>query len=331
MKAKDNPNVYVSGLPPDVTVQELEPLFKRAGVLKVDVETGGSKIRIYCDESGRCKGDALVSYANSGSVDLAVKFLHEHELRTGCTLCVQQADFEDEKKDVHLSKDQLKEMAVLKKDASRKRYLAAKNMTKEAVSWSGEMDDGTGRRIVVLRHMFSAQEAEKEGPEFYKELAEEVKTECEKVGQVARVTPMERHKQGIVCVKFKSSSEAEECIRVMDGRFFGGHTVEACFYDGKTDLRALGVAAAPPAKSAASLAASPQAVAVNTATAIEPTGPLEASAAIDESSGPAEGPRPSEQATAEAAVDGPPEGTGYNEMFEEDSSSDDEEFKVRTE
>merc|ERR1712087_198083 len=88
--------------------------------------------------------------------------------------------------------------------------------------------------------MFSIEEAEREGPDFYPELAEEVREECEKIGRVAKVTPIERHKQGVVCVKFKSSAEAEECIKVMDGRFFAGRTIEASFYDGKTDLRVLG-------------------------------------------------------------------------------------------
>ena len=63
--------------------------------------------------------------------------------------------------------------------------------------------------------------------------------ECSKIGTVMKVTPFERHKHGIVCVKFKSSEEAEECIRVMDGRYCNGRTIEASFYDGKTDLRAL--------------------------------------------------------------------------------------------
>merc|ERR1719188_1715129 len=112
--------------------------------------------------------------------------------------------------------------------------------------------------------MFSLEEAEEEGPNFYTELAEEVREECEKVGQVAKVTPLERHKQGIVCVKFKNSSSAEECIQVMDGRYFAGRTVEASFYDGKTDLRVLGTAQAglpgllpgpPPAPPPASAAA----------------------------------------------------------------------------
>merc|ERR1711997_939903 len=92
------------------------------------------------------------------------------------------------------------------------------------------MDDGTGRRIVVLRHLFSIEEAEQEGVEFYTELADEVREECEKIGQVVKVTPLEHHKQGIVCVKFRTSSEAEECIRVMDGRYFAGRAVEASFF-----------------------------------------------------------------------------------------------------
>lgn len=239
IKAKENPNVYVSGLPPDVTFQELEPLFKRAGVLKLDVDTGSSKIRIYNGEDGKCKGDALVTFANSASVELAVKHLNEHELRPGCRICVQQADFDDEKKDAKLSKDELKQLAASRKP-ERAKYLAAKNAMKEAVSWSGEMDDGSGRKIIILKHMFSFDEAAKEGKDFYEELTEEVKAECQKIGEVVRVTPLEHHRQGIVCVKFKTSCEAEECIRVMDGRYFDGRTVEASFYDGKTDLKLLG-------------------------------------------------------------------------------------------
>jgi len=235
----------------------------------VDTETGGSKIRIYTDDQDRCKGDALVSYANAESVELAIKFLHEFELRPNCRIAVQEADFDDKEAAPKLSTQELKEIASKRNVAAeRKKYQAAKNMEKEAVSWSGEMDDGSGRKIVLLRHMFSLEEAEGEGPEFYTELAEEVQEECEKIGQVVKVTPIEGHKQGIVSVKFKSSSEAEECIRVMDGRFFGGRTVEASFYDGKTDLRCLGskpaaakpsVPAAVPAKTSADEPVAPSA------------------------------------------------------------------------
>lgn len=329
IKAKENPNVYVSGLPEDITVKELEPLFKKAGVLKLDVETCASKIRIYTGQDGRCKGDALVTFANAASVQLAVKFLHEYEIRPGCRICVQQADFEEVEKSAKLSKEELKELATTRKpDADRAKYIAAKNVLKEAVSWSGEMDDGTGRRIVILKHLFSPEEAEKEGAEFYTELAQEVQEECDKIGQVLRVTPIEQHLQGIVCVKFKLSSEAEECIRVMDGRYFGGRTVEAAFYDGKTDLKAFGVKSARKAKARAEPKEAPQ--------------PLEQvpgpSAGSQELSEPATLPEEAPEETADSAQGEAEDVKGadnkiqeaYDALFE-DQSSDDEELMVRTE
>eukprot|EP00930_Biecheleria_cincta_P056233 TRINITY_DN42393_c0_g1_i1.p1 TRINITY_DN42393_c0_g1~~TRINITY_DN42393_c0_g1_i1.p1 ORF type:complete len:604 (-),score=175.50 TRINITY_DN42393_c0_g1_i1:55-1833(-) len=322
VKAKENPNVYVSGLPPDVTFQELEPLFKRAGVLKLDVDTGSSKIRIYNGEDGKCKGDALVTFANPASVELAVKHLHEHELRPGCRICVQQADFDEEKRDAKLSKDKLKELAASRKP-ERAKYLAAKNAMKEAVSWSGEMDDGSGRKIIILKHMFSFEEAAKEGKDFYVELTEEVKAECEKIGQVVRVTPLEHHKQGIVCVKFKTSWEAEECIRVMDGRYFDGRTVEASFYDGKTDLKLLGglteqTSTSTPAKKVAQpTVPAPNCEAMSKDEAAQVT--TDATTCMeDDAIDPAEKqPEKSED-------------TEYKAMFDE-QSSDDEELMIRTE
>ena len=38
-------------------------------------------------------------------------------------------------------------------------------------------------------------------------------------------------------VKFESALHAEECIKVMNGRFFDGRTIKAQFWDGKTDYR----------------------------------------------------------------------------------------------
>lgn len=301
VKAKENPNVYVSGLPRDVTLQELEPVFKRAGVLKVDVDTGGSKLRIYCTDSGDCKGDALVTYANAASVELAVKFLNEFELRPQCRICVQAADFEDDSKDPRLSKDELKKMAAKRNNKGElKKYRAAKTAQQEAVSWNTDMDDGTGRRVVVLRHMYTLEEAEKEGPEFYVDLEAEVKEECEKVGQVAKVTPLQGHKQGIVCVKFKSSSEAEECIRVMDGRYFAGRTVEASFHDGKTDLRLLGGSTSVGPKSQPPALAAKAAVRADVPAAAGLPAAAAAAAEVSADSSPAPAP-----VAAEATVQGP--------------------------
>lgn len=351
--------MYVSGLPPDVTFEELEPIFRRAGVLKLDPETGDSKIRIYTLADGKkCKGDALVSYANPASVELAIKFLHEHELRPNCRLCVQQADFEEHEQKPKLSKAQLQELAASKKGGKdkakdRAKYVAARNAQKEAVSWTDDVDDGSGRRIVVLKHMFSAQEAETEGPRFYIELANEIKEECEKIGQVAKVTPLERHKLGIVCVKFKASPDAEECIKVMDGRFFGGHTVKASFYDGRTDLRALGGVAPPAAVAPALAPAQPTAPPFarsgpdcgNAADSAEDAAPMELVVGPDLPA--AEGPAASSEEVGATTCQpplaegdvlegpdlGPPAGSeAYQDWLDNQSSeSDDEEFRIHTE
>merc|ERR1712129_1225 len=198
-------------------------------------------------------------------------------------------------------------------------------------SWSGEMDDGSGRRIVVMKHLFSAEEAEQEGPDFYKELIDEVQEECEKIGQVGKVTPLERHKQGIVCVKFKSSSEAEECIRVMDGRYFAGRTVEAYFYDGKTDLRALGTCGNVVA-SAPTLAAM--------APSITPTAPLPTQQPNTENTPggeqqktwdrPPSAPMPTQKPITEQAPGAEQENI-YDQWLDEQSSDSDSETRICTE
>jgi HIV Tat-specific factor 1 len=38
-------------------------------------------------------------------------------------------------------------------------------------------------------------------------------------------------------LKFQSALHAEECVNVMNGRFFDGRTLKAEYWDGKTDYR----------------------------------------------------------------------------------------------
>jgi hypothetical protein len=56
-------SVYVSNLPTDITEEELEILFSPQGKIK--------KIKIYTDGTGKKKGDALITFANSDSVILS--------------------------------------------------------------------------------------------------------------------------------------------------------------------------------------------------------------------------------------------------------------------
>lgn len=56
-----NTAIYVSGLPLDVTMEELTELFSKCGLMARD-EKGKDKIKLYKDSNGQPKGDALCIY-----------------------------------------------------------------------------------------------------------------------------------------------------------------------------------------------------------------------------------------------------------------------------
>ncbi len=63
-----NTFIYISGLPLDITEDELKQFCSKAGILRIDLNTGSEKIKIYKDETGIPKGDAAVSFARVESV-----------------------------------------------------------------------------------------------------------------------------------------------------------------------------------------------------------------------------------------------------------------------
>jgi HIV Tat-specific factor 1 len=55
----DHSNVYVTGLPFDVTVDELKAVMKKGGIIKEE-EDGTPKIKLYKDANGIPKGDGTL-------------------------------------------------------------------------------------------------------------------------------------------------------------------------------------------------------------------------------------------------------------------------------
>ena len=67
-------------------------------------------------------------------------------------------------------------------------------------------------------------------PAFSDELEGDIASECEKCGTIEKITLFSSNPRGIAVVKFSTSYAAQECIRLMNGRFFGGSQLKSFFW-----------------------------------------------------------------------------------------------------
>ncbi|KAL2611544.1 hypothetical protein R1flu_023236 [Riccia fluitans] len=93
----DNTRIYISGLPLDVTVDELRELFGGIGQVARIKQKRGYKdqwpwnVKIYTDEQGKNKGDAVLTYEDPSAAHSAGGFFNDHVLR-GHTIKVTMAE-----------------------------------------------------------------------------------------------------------------------------------------------------------------------------------------------------------------------------------------------
>ncbi|KAH8738583.1 RNA recognition motif containing protein [Cryptosporidium ryanae] len=237
-------SIYVTNLPKDITLDEMKTFFSRGGIIKLDPETLEPKIKLYKEEDTKeFTGNALVVYKFEQSIDIAIKYLNDTEIRPGHKVNIEKAVFNKNKDD--LEKKDMKSIGEGAQIVKRIKQIKAAEMEEERLlSWNNEQcPTNCGKatsRIVVLRKMYSKGEAEKylENDPFYKELEDEVREEVSKHCQIVNVTCIPRHPFGIVCVKLKSQQDAETIIDIFNMRYFDGRQIEAHIYDGKTDFKA---------------------------------------------------------------------------------------------
>nr|XP_060612406.1 HIV Tat-specific factor 1 [Anolis sagrei ordinatus] len=228
VEEQKNTNVYVTGLPPDITKDEFVEVMSKCGIIMRDPQTEEPKIKLYKDREGNLKGDGLCCYLKRESVELALKLLDENEIR-GYKLHVEVAQF------------QLKgEYDASKKKKKCKDYKKKMSLQQKLLDWRPEKKEGSVRmrheRVIIIRNMFHPKDFE-EDPLVLNEIREDLRSECEKFGQVKKVIIFDRHPDGVASVSFKEAEEGDVCKQALDGRWFGGRQLSAETWDGVTDYQ----------------------------------------------------------------------------------------------
>ncbi|KAK0180105.1 hypothetical protein PV327_005780 [Microctonus hyperodae] len=88
-------------------------------------------------------------------------------------------------------------------------------------------------RVVIIKNLFTPEDFDKDVTMLL-EYQEDIRSECSKCGNVRKVTIYDRHPEGVAQVTFSEPTEAEACIKLLDGRWFGQRKITAELWDGKT-------------------------------------------------------------------------------------------------
>ncbi|KAF1816960.1 hypothetical protein P152DRAFT_453563 [Eremomyces bilateralis CBS 781.70] len=253
-----NKAVYVTNLPPDITVEELSEVFSRYGVIAEELDSKNLRIKIYTDEQDMPKGDALVVYFRPESVRLAVQMLDDSELRPGDgrgNIRVKEADWSYKKSVEENAGKTEEQLQAERKQRSEKEKKKAQKKREKMISkladWSDDEElvapnqtTSKTSKTVVLKHMFTLDELE-EDPAAILDIKEDIRDECSKLGNITNVVLFDKEPEGIATIRYTDTESAEACVKVMHGRHFGGRQVIAYIAQGnekfhKTPNRGLG-------------------------------------------------------------------------------------------
>ncbi|KAI8815639.1 nuclear mRNA splicing factor-associated protein [Fimicolochytrium jonesii] len=245
-KKRPNTSVYVTGLPGDTTEEELKEAFERFGILMEDIKTGKPKIKLYKDANGTPKGDALISYFKEESVDLCCNLMDDADFRLGTDskIRVSKAVFQEKEKpppsgDGGTGTGAAATTSTTTNNGTKKVVQKKLQSLSKRLDWfevqPGKKSDKFSK-VVVLKYMFTLKELE-DDPALLLDLKEDVRAECEKLGEVTNVVLYDLEEDGIMTIRFKDPEAAELCIKRMNGRFFAQRRIEATHFDGHAKYR----------------------------------------------------------------------------------------------
>jgi HIV Tat-specific factor 1 len=132
-------------------------------VIAEEIDSGEPRIKMYEDDKGQFKGEALVVYFRPESVDLAVQMLDDTDFRLGSqgpngSMRVQAADFSYKaQQEAPVKKNKKDQSKIIKKTQKMNSKLAdwddddPQQLTETSSKWD---------KVVILKHMFTKAELE---------------------------------------------------------------------------------------------------------------------------------------------------------------------------
>ncbi|KAJ5082661.1 hypothetical protein N7532_011704 [Penicillium argentinense] len=247
--ASKNTAVFVSDLPLDAKVEEIEEVFSKAGVIAEEIDSQRPRIKMYTDENGKFKGEALVVYFRHESVPLAITLLDGIELRPSPSsvpqpqrnyIRVETASYSYKKTKNHDGTSQT--------NARDKKKIIERTqkMNSKLADWDDDepsaLPDTSSKfdKVMILKHMFTLKEI-KEDPAAILDIKQDVREECENIagdmGEVTNVVLYDEEPDGVISVRFTDPEAARACVERMNGRIFAGLRVLAYISDGSEKFK----------------------------------------------------------------------------------------------
>ncbi|EER39621.1 nuclear mRNA splicing factor-associated protein [Histoplasma capsulatum H143] len=213
-KSRVNTAVYVTSIPLDATIEEVNNVFSKCGVIAEEIDRRRPRIKMYTDDEGKFKGDALIVYFRPESVNLAIQMLDDTDFRLGETgpdgkMKVQTADYSFKVQKMHDKPNMNEKRKIMKKTQRLNSKLADWDDDEPSMA---PQSSSRWDKVVILKHMFTLQELE-EDPAAILDIKEDIRQECSKLGDVTNVVLYDKEEDGVASVRFADVESAKICVQ----------------------------------------------------------------------------------------------------------------------
>lgn len=183
---KKNSSIFISNLPVDSGFSEIEEAFSKYGKISVGKDEK-PRIKMYTNEKGSFKGEALIIYSNPESALLAIEMMDNTQYN-GNTIRVEEAKFDNKKENPKKKQDSLS-------------------------------------KAVIIRNMVRKEELAND-IHIKQDIIDDIKEECKNIGISDIEDIVFNEENATVLVKFSKKELLLLCIKKFHNRYYDGLTLD---------------------------------------------------------------------------------------------------------